>query len=299
MLFAGGPDYYSPRSFKNIWDLGHILFFSVLSYLILLSWSKNKKMTVFRQVFSVLFIVLLLGTLIEVAQAGSRRTPDVLDIIRNLIGCLITLIFFSQSKNSFPKSYRRSLQVITILLATAAIFPAVKSITDEIVALRQFPVLSDFETPFEIDRWSEDSEFSIDQTVSFHGQSSLKVVLNTSLYSGVSLKHFPGNWLQYKYLQLNIFNPDDEPIKVTCRINDIWHTQGNQDYDDRFNQSFSLVKGWNLITVPLEQVANAPKGRKMELDKVQELGIFVTGLSQSKTLYIDYVLLTDTSKPKF
>ena len=122
----------------------------------------------------------------------------------------------------------------------------------------------------------------------------MKVALNTSLYSGVSLKYFPRNWRHYKYLQLSIFNPDDEPIKVTCRINDMRHTLGNQDYDDRFNQRFSLVKGWNLITVPLDQVASAPKGRKMDLDKVQELGIFATGLSQPKVLYIDYVMLTDT-----
>ena len=153
MLFAGGPDYYSPRSFRNIWDLGHILFFSILSYIILLSWSKNEKMTVFRQAFSVLFIVLLIGTLVEIAQAGSRRSPDVLDVVRNVIGCLVTLSFFTPSKKTFPKFLLRPLQAITILLVIAALFPAVTSITDEMVALRQFPVLSDFETPFEIDRW--------------------------------------------------------------------------------------------------------------------------------------------------
>ena len=291
LLFAGGPSYYSPRSFKNIWDLGHILFFSILSYLILLSWPKNEKMTVFRQAFSVLFIVLFLGTLVEFAQAGSRRSPDILDVVRNVIGCLVTLSFFMPSKKTFPRFFLRPLQTITIVLVIAALFPAVKSITDEIVALRQFPVLSDFETPFEIDRWRGDSKFTIDHTFAFHGTSSLKVALNTSLYSGVSLKYFPRNWLYYKYLLLSIFNPDDEPIKVTCRINDMRHTLGIQHYDDRFNQSYSLVKGWNLITVPLEQVVNAPKNRKMELDKVQALGIFATGLSQPKVLYIDYVHL--------
>ena len=291
MLFAGGPDYYSPRSLKNIWDLGHILFFSILSYLILLSWSKNEKMTVFRETFFVVFIVLILGTLVEIAQAGSRRSPDVLDVIRNVIGCLLTLSFFMPSKKTFPKFLLRPLQTITIVLVIAALFPAVKSITDEIVALRQFPVLSDFETPFEIDRWSGDSEFSIDHAVSFHGRSSLKVILNTSLYSGVTLKYFPGNWHQYKYLQLNIFNPEQESVRITCRVNDRLHTLGNQDYDDRFNQRFTLIKGWNLITVPLEQVSKAPKGREMETKKIQGLGIFATGLSRPKVLYIDYVLL--------
>ncbi len=35
LFFVGGPDYYSQRSYKYFWDLGHILFFFILSYLIL------------------------------------------------------------------------------------------------------------------------------------------------------------------------------------------------------------------------------------------------------------------------
>ena len=31
-LFTGGPDYYSPRSYITLWDLGHILFFTIFSY---------------------------------------------------------------------------------------------------------------------------------------------------------------------------------------------------------------------------------------------------------------------------
>ena len=150
--------------------------------------------------------------------------------------------------------------------------------------------------PFEITRWSGDSDLSIDHTISFHGQSSLRAVLNPSLYSGVSLKYFPSNWLPYKYLQVSILNPEEKPIAITCRIHDWRHVKGDQAYDDRYNQKFTLVKGWNLITVPIDRVANAPKSRKMDLEKIQGLGIFVTGLSHPKVLYIDYVLLTDTAK---
>ena len=38
-LFFGGPGYYSPRSFKYLWDIGHIAFFCALSTLILLDFS--------------------------------------------------------------------------------------------------------------------------------------------------------------------------------------------------------------------------------------------------------------------
>jgi hypothetical protein len=71
---------------------------------------------------------------------------------------------------------------------------------------------------------------------------------------------------------------------------------GRQAYDDRYNQKFTLFKGWNLITVSLDRVANAPKSRKMDLEKIQGLGIFATGLSHPRLLYIDHVQLSDTAK---
>ena len=293
LLFVGGPDSYSRRSYKTIWDLGHILLFSSLSYLILLSWSKNRKMTFYRQAFSVLFIALVLGTLIEIAQNGSQRSPDFLDIIRNIIGCLMTLSFFAPSKNTTPKFFFRTLQAITILLVTAALIPAFKATADEIVALRQFPVLSDFETPFETDRWSGRTKGGIDHTVYYHGRSSMKVTLDTSRYSGVTLKYFPCNWEDYKMLQLCIFNPGSDQIQITCRIHDKLHEKGVQNYNDRFNKRYILQKGWNQIKIPLEQVKNAPNGREIDLGQIRAIGIFSTSLLKPALIYIDSVLLTN------
>ena len=293
LLFVGGPDSYSRRSYKTIWDLGHILLFSSLSYLILLSWSRNRKATFYRQAFFVMFIALVLGTLIEIAQNGSRRSSDFLDIIRNIIGCLITLSFFAPSKNSIPKFFLRTLQAITILLVTAALIPVLKSTADELVALRQFPVLSDFETAFETDRWSGRTKRGIDHTAYFHGRSSMKVVLDTSRYSGVTLKYFPGNWTDYKTLQLCIFNPGGDRIQITCRIHDKLHEKGIQNYNDRFNKRYILQKGWNQIKIPLEQVKNAPNGREIDLGQIRAIGIFSTSLLKPAVIYIDSVLLTN------
>lgn len=298
LLFAGGPDYYSPRSLKNLWDLGHILFFSILSYLILLSWSQNDRMALPLQAFFILFIALVLGTLIEFVQSGSRRDPDVLDVIRNVIGCMVTFAFFAPTKKTIPKIFFRAFQALTIVLVITALLPSIKAISDEIVALRQFPVLSDFETPFEIDRWTGDAELSIDDEVHFHGRFSLKVVLKTSNYSGAGLKYFPRDWSNYHYLHLNVFNPLNDPLKITCRIHDRHHADGAQAYDDRFNRGQVLTKGWNKIVIPLEQVENAPKTRKLDLRRVQILGVFVYGLPRPRVIYIDDVSLSDSADIK-
>lgn len=298
LLFVGGPDALSPRSFKHIWDSGHVIFFAILSTLLILEWSKDKKVSYLQQCASVVLISLILGILIEWAQAGSKRTADIFDVGRNVIGALVAISFLVPADSKIPKSYFRILQALTILLVIFVLIPIAKATADEWLAREQFPILSDFETPFEIDRWSGNTTISIDHKIHSHGRSSLKAILDTSPYSGVNLKYFPGNWLNYKYLQLSIFNPIEEPIKITCRIHDKLHEEGEQSYDDRFNKSFLIEKGWNLIKISLEEVVNSPKNRKLNLGQIQGVGIFAMRLPFRRTIYIDNVCLSDFMSPR-
>jgi hypothetical protein len=214
-----------------------------------------------------------------------------MDVIRNLIGTCVAISFLIPAYKAIQKPHLRILQVLTFSIVLIAIFPFVKSAADEWLAWKQFPVLSDFETPFEIDRWAGNAKLSISNAVHSHGRSALKLALNTSNYSGASLRYFPGNWQNYQYLQLNIFNPQEESLKITCRIHDRRHTEGNQAYDDRFNKNYLLLRGWNRIEIPLEQVANAPKERKLDLGTIQELGIFAHRLPCSRVIYVENVSL--------
>jgi VanZ family protein len=293
LFFVGGPDYYSPRSYKYLWDLGHILFFSILSYLILLNWPKCSETTFLRQSIFIIFIVICLGGLVELAQTGSVRTPDIMDLIRDIIGGLVALSFWAPARNTISKARLRMWQAISATLVAMAFLPLTTAVLDERKALKQFPVLSDFESRFEIDRWTGDADFSIDHETYYHGKASLKVELNTSLYSGVGLKYFPKNWQHYNELQLSIFNPDSEPIKLTCRIHDRQHTRGLQLYADRFNRKFSISTRWSLIRIQLKEIENTPHKRKMALNKIQEIGIFAVSLQKPRAVYVDYVRLVD------
>lgn len=293
LFFIGGPDYYSPRSYKYFWDLGHILFFSIFSYLILLNWPKSLHTTFLRQNIFVIFIVICLGGLVELAQTGSVRAPDIMDLIRDIIGCLVALSFWAPARKTISKARLRIWQAISAALVAMAFFPLTTAILDEITALKQFPVLADFESRFEIDRWTGDADFSIDHETYYHGKASLKVELNTSLYSGVGLKYFPENWQHYNELQLSIFNPDSEPIKLICRIHDRQHTRGLQLYEDRFNRKFYVSTGWNLIKIQLKEIENAPDKRKMTLKQIQGLGIFAISLSKPRIVYVDYIRLVN------
>ncbi len=286
LFFISGPDYDSPRSLKNFWNLGHILFFSLLPLLIF----HHLKMPASypKYVLYILVLTLLLGTLIEIMQTGlDTRIPDMGDIFRNIIGALVGLFFLLPSRKNLPRKQLVVVQSLVILLVLLQIVPVLNAFWDENIAKRQFPLLSGFETLFENDRWTGDVVFEVSHENKKSGNAAMKVMLNTDTYSGVSLKYFPGDWTRYRHFQISVFNPDSEQLKLTCRIHDWQHTQGLQKYEDRFNQSFSISQGWHTISIPLEQVALAPENRRMEMQRIKGVGIFAVRLPHPRIIYID------------
>jgi len=183
------------------------------------------------------------------------------------------------------------MQSSTVVLIGLQIFPAIIAFTDEYIARRQFPELSSFETPFEIQRWSGDADFIIDERIKQTGKASLRVFLNTDKYSGVGLRYFPKNWEGFSYFQFAVFNPSSEGISITCRIHDKKHTEQDQRYEDRFNRTFSIPQGWNTITVSLKDIKHAPKNRQMNMHEIRIVGFFATSLPYQRIIYLDDVKL--------
>jgi hypothetical protein len=291
LFFVGGPDYYADRSHRYLWDQGHVIFFAVLTYLVLSLWESLSSKPFFRQCIWVVVMTLCLGIAIEIAQSGSSRTTSTGDMARNLVGSLFTLFFWAPSRKTISIAWLRTMQTLTVLFFLIGLAPLAIALTDEWAADRQFPVLSDFERPFEIRRWSGDDELEIDHAISYHGKSSLKVQLNTSRYSGVHLRYFPRDWHGYRMLSFGVYNPSSEAMNITCRVHDEQHIDGEQIHRDRFNRTYSLSAGWNAINIELQDVAEAPENRKMDMGHIMGLGIFAVQLKQPKLVYIDYVRL--------
>jgi hypothetical protein len=291
LFFFFGPGYGSSRSFQCIWDLGHIFFFALGSYFLLSFSQFITEKTIWRQFFWIIIITLALGFFIEMIQGGFNREPDYLDMLRNLAGSMFAFFFFNPSKQALSGRKFLAFQLLTILIVVSALFPLAIAMTDELIADAEFPVLSDFETPFEKTRWAGGAQMKISNEAVYKGRSSLKVMLDTSRYSGVALEYFPGDWQGYSFLSFDAYNPSSEPIRITCRVHDRQHTKGVQFYSDRFNKSFLLGRGWNSIQINLEEVANAPKTRAMDMSDIRGLGIFSVQLPEPRVIFLDNVRL--------
>jgi hypothetical protein len=244
-----------------------------------------------RQWAIVLAFCLVAGTATEGIQSLLGGDASIGDLLRDMLGGVIVLSWFAPSSKVLPERMRRAARTFAATLLLIACLPLVAALSDEGIARFQFPVLSDFETPFEAGRWDGEARFSLDRSVARHGNASLRVDMDTSLYSGVALVFFPRDWRGYRFLSLEVLNPSPEGIDITCRIHDRRHEEGEQRYEDRYNKVFHLRSGWNEIRVDLGEVARAPVGRTLDLGTICAVGFFATRLHTPRTIFLAHMRL--------
>jgi len=293
LFFWGGPGYYAPRSFHAAWDLGHILFFLLFS-LWLHDRLREKKRTgsPFSSFLFIFLLVFFVGSGVELLQMlGTSRSPDIEDVLRNQLGCLMAFAFCIRPPFVGRPWLLRLLRGGVLALLVVAAWPLSRSLIDEYLAARQFPVLADFETPFEPYRWNNVRQLQAETAIVRHGRKAVRVQLSTNKFSGVALFHFPRDWRGYQTLRWSVYNPQAAPLILSCRIHDVQHKKHNLEFHDRFNQQFTLEPGWNDLAVSLEKVKAAPRGRAMVMEQIEGFGLFVTGQSQPRVVYLDYVYL--------
>ncbi|MCW8858443.1 MAG: hypothetical protein OQK97_01905 [Deltaproteobacteria bacterium] len=288
LLFVGGPGTDSLRSFRYVWGAGHLFCFALWAHL----YSTWRADLSFKRLFlEILLLTFVIGGLTELIQSGIGREATWQDLGNDVIGSLIGLMFFSQTRTQLPALQLKIIQIPVFILVLWTLFPVGKVLVDDLISWQQFPLLSNFETPLEATRWNGSAKRMLSRQIHFSGQSSLQIDLNTKRYSGIGLKDFPRDWSAYKTISLQIFNPDGEPLKLHFRIHDQSHREHKNAYSDRYNNSFTLHSGWNQLEVSLADVAQAPKNRLLDLSRIAGMGVFVGKLDQPRTIYIDDVKL--------
>lgn len=292
LAFSSPLSPYAARSLKHGWQLGHILLFSIWTYLLFPFLSQRFPRPLSRIVIIVV-ATLFFGLTIEWLQTFVGRQFSLRDTVFDLNGSLLTLCaLIASGVLILPKWPKRFLYSLTMLLSIYAIAPLPISLLDEINMFRNFPRLADFNNELEAGRWKGDVE--IVELLSTQGKEKvLRIQLNTNHFSGVSLVHFPRDWRGYRHLQFELFNPERTPLTLTIRLHDALHySLGKGDFHDRFNHILSINPGWNSVAVDLTDVASAPANRAMDMAKIQGLGLFSVDLPNTRFIYIDKLRLT-------
>lgn len=291
LMFVGGPG-DAPRCLQHAWNLGHIGAFMLWAWLPARLSATWRQQPLSRQAAVIMGVTLVVGAAIEWLQAGLLGSRDWLDLARDGLGAALALGFLAPYRSRWPAPFGRRGRVVLAVLSLVALLPMTVALADDLLARHQMPLLAGFETPLEMVRWSGSAPQTRERRVHCRGRWGLRVNLGSERYSGVSLKHAPGDWQRYAALQLAVFIPDDDVLELTVRIHDRQHRDTSpQLYHDRFNRRFRLQPGWNRVVIPLAEVAAAPRGRSLDLAHIAGVGIFATSLPNPRTVYLDDVRL--------
>jgi len=290
-FFISGPDYYSSRSLKVLWNFGHIVFFAAAGFSLITRVSSLSVKPFFAQLFWTGFFAFVVGVIIELVQYGIQREPDIGDVGRNLLGGLVAVVFFSPRRKELGRGTLLSARLLIVLLVALPVSSLLMTLSDEQHSRSNFPMLASFESRGELGRWSGGASFFRSDQQAAHGNYSLRVDLGTEQYSGVSLGYLEGDWSGFHILSVDLFNAGPSMLSLTLRVHDKQHSRSKQLLQDRFNRSFLLKPGWNHLDIPLQDIAVAPQSRAMDLSAIENLAFFVIAEKVETTIYIDQLIL--------
>ena len=290
-LFVGGPGHNASRSLRDLWNLGHPLLFILFIFILYSDWKGFGDKGLLKQWVLAISIGAALGLATELVQSLVGRQFDHVDIIRDLAGCATGLLLLAGSDKNMGKREKISRAAFITVIIVVLTVPLLLSLSDELIARGQFPMLSGFETPLEIDRWRADGPLSISEDIFREGKASLMAEFTTVRYSRVTMRYSLGDWGGYQYLEFSIYNPDSSSLKLVCRVHDLEHERLGNEYSDRFHRTITLDKGWNDFSIPVEEIRSAPSGRDMNLSELVQITFYSVSLPEPRTVYIDDVRL--------
>jgi hypothetical protein len=260
----------------------HVGFFGLVA-LVLLQTPRLRALPFGPRAGWVLLIVLLMGIVIELVQALFGRSAGLRDLWQNAVGAAAAVSLYAPA----GRQRRWLAGVAAVLVAFELAGPAI-GLWDRAVARSQFPVLGEFDTRFEHRRWASGVP---DAAVARTGARSLRLDLEPGRYAGTTLQRSFGDWSGYAYLEISLYNPDEQTLPITVSIRDREHFRRGGAYEDRYNGEFIVQRGWNDLRIPLSEVRDAPAERSLDLADLGEVVIFTVDLQYPRVLYLDRVRL--------
>lgn len=281
-FFIGGLDWTASPFERALWNSGHGFFFFCFALTVLLTdrWQGRQAWLM------ISLMVAVVGLGIEVVQSRVGRIFDWHDVLLNLIGAWLALVFWPSARWR-PAPLWGVMVILVALLAGREALHLSRLGVEEWRLQTQQPLVFDQSRPENLRYWQGNIGWT-DEQEGHYAQPLRLDLTHRRLYSGVSISRLPRDWRDYEQLQFRLYNPHPDDWPMTLRINDRAHDRGQQRFNDRYNVRLPLAPGWNEFTLALEEVKQAPANREMDLGHIQRLGLFATGLESPR-----YVLLDD------
>ncbi len=145
-----------------------------------------------------------------------------------------------------------------------------------------FLMLSDFETPEELQKWryADVILYQSNQFVSSGSQSGkVEFLAHRGDAPKLFLQYFPKRWSNFVALNFEIYNPSESKTRIILQIKD--------RSEKRFKYDLYLEpKQWNQYSIPIDDMSD-----EIDIKKIVDLNFFQWKPSQDAVVYIDDVKL--------
>lgn len=288
LLIFSNPESGGSRIISEALNCGHFALFGVIATALFFYLELGRQRG--RRNYTMAWVgTVLLGLATECIQLFQPgRSCELRDLAYDALGGF-TLLAFIYSFRIADVRRRTSVRVMLALICLGATTPIWLAVAEWKHMAQAFPLISSFETEAELGRWeTKDATLAPAQVHATHGKRAAEVHLLTGEYPGLNSDYFYHDWRGYQGFACDIFLPGTAPLSLTLCIYDKEH---NQEFSDRYNHTFTLVPGLNHIRIPLQDIAQAPRGRPMDMRNIAVICAFVYRLKTPRTIYIDNIRL--------
>jgi hypothetical protein len=287
------------RFWKAIGDTGHVPIFGLMAIILLVLSYKLIGYRIDRPVLHYLLaflISILVGTVSEIIQIFGPREADIGDLGRDIAGAAAFLgIYYlidsrvEKQRSRLGNRGRRLIWVGSVVVLIGALYQLGFVTTAYLKRDEAFPLICSFDAAWEKAFWiKHDTDIKVvnppEKWRRTDNNHVGELTFDTVTYPGFHIQEPYPDWRDYNFLLFDIYSDLDTTVGIYFRLHDIHH---NKDYNDRYNNHFFIKPGLNQILIPLADIRNAPKERKMDMSLIRTFGIFAYRPPQPFTIYLD------------
>lgn len=242
----------------------------------------------FRQITFISILAITIGLVIELVQPYFGRDKSILDFSYDVLGVTFSALFFTQKSASATTI---KVLLLSLFVGISSFFPLYKM--ELWWKVTQSPALLNFERPWEDQIYSLDKDVSLQKIKASklfkaEGHAGKLIINSTEVYAGLNLNHAKNDWSEYSTLSWEMVSLYDQPISITLRVHDSVH---NYEFSDRYNETFTVVPGFNSFAVDLNKIKTAPLSREMKMEHITNIKFFLIQPQMKTILYIDNIQL--------
>ncbi len=246
--------------------------------------------------YAVAFLLAVVaGGITEALQMPGPRDADPLDLLHDVLGAgaFLLLAYGWRRGIAWKPSALGARRVAAVALGLAILVSvAVPPLALSVAYLQRnaaFPRICDFEHAWErAFVHAKDAELSlVDAPEGWNrvpGERVAQVTYLPAVYPGLAIVEPYPDWRSYERLVFEVFSEADTTLHLALRIDDGEH---DERYWDRFNRRLAIRPGANRVTVALADVEQAPRDRRMEMDRIRNITLFAVRPAEPLDVYVD------------